>query len=58
MKVFFQFVWEQSHTFGYLGRLDSAHIVHFIFFGSTNGSTQKLLFFVYILIRRKGVLWI
>ena len=33
MKVFFlQIVGEQGHTFGYLDRLDSGHIVHFIFF--------------------------
>ena len=31
-EVFFQIVGEQGHTFGYLGRLDSGHIVHFIFF--------------------------
>ena len=31
VKVFFQIVGEQGHTFGYLGRLDSGHIVHFIF---------------------------
>ena len=29
---FFQIVGEQGHTFGYLDRLDSGHIVHFIFF--------------------------
>ena len=28
---FFQIVGEQGHTFGYLYRLDSGHIVHFIF---------------------------
>ena len=28
---FFQIVGEQGHTFGYLDRLDSGHIVHFIF---------------------------
>ena len=32
MKVFFQIVGEQGHTFGYLGRLDSGHIVHFFLF--------------------------
>ena len=31
VKVFFQIVGEQGPTFGYLGRLDSGHIVHFIF---------------------------
>ena len=29
---FFQIVGEQGHTFGYLDRLDSGHIVHFFFF--------------------------
>ena len=58
VKVFFQIVGEQGHIFGYLGRLDSGHIVHFIFFCATNGCTRKLLFFVYILIRRQGVIWI
>ena len=31
VKVFSPIVGEQGHTFGYLGRLDSGHIVHFIF---------------------------
>ena len=31
-EFFFQIVGEQRHTFGYLGRLDSDHIVHLIFF--------------------------
>ena len=58
VKDFFQIVGEQGHTFGYLDRLDSGHIVHFFFFCATKGCTQKLLFFVYILIRREGVIWI
>ena len=41
---FFQIVGEQGHTFGYLDRLDSGHIVHFIFFCATKGCTQKFLF--------------
>ena len=52
MNVFFQIVGEQGHTFGYLGRLDFGHIVHF--FCITKGCTQKLLLFVYIIIRREG----
>ena len=28
---FLQIVKEKGHTFGYLGRLDSGHVVHFIF---------------------------
>ena len=28
------------------------------FFCATNGCTRKLLFFVYIIIRREGVIWI
>ena len=48
---FFQIVGEQGHTFGYLGRLDFGHIVIFC---ATKGCTQKLIFFVYILIRREG----
>ena len=58
VKVFFQIVGEQGHTFGYLGRLDSGYIVHFIFLCTTKGCTQKLLFFVYIINRREGVIWI
>ena len=42
--IFFQIVGEQGHTFGYLCRLDSGHIVNFIFFCATKGCTQKLLF--------------
>ena len=52
MKVLFQIVGEQGHTTGYLDRLDSGHIVYFIFC-ATKGCTQKLLFFIYILISRE-----
>ena len=52
---FFQIVGEQGHTFGYLGRLDSGHIVNFLSFCATEGCTQKLLFFVYFIIRQQGV---
>ena len=31
VNVFFSIVGEQGHNFGYLGRLDSGHIVQFIF---------------------------
>ena len=41
---FFSDYGEQGHTFGYLDRLDSGHIVHFIFCATC---TQKLLFCLY-----------
>ena len=44
VDVFFQIFVEQGHTFGYLGRLNSGHIVHFHFFN--------------VLVRREGVIWI
>ena len=31
VKISFQIVGKQGHTFGYLGRLDSGHIVHIIY---------------------------
>ena len=39
VKVFVQIVREQGHTFGYLDRLDSGHIVHF-FVCATKGCTR------------------
>ena len=43
VKVFFGGMgWEQGHSFGYLGRLDSGHIVNF--FWCNNGLYPKLLF--------------
>ena len=43
VKVLFQIVGEQGHTTGYLDRLDSGHIVYYIFC-ATKGCTQKLIF--------------
>ena len=40
---FFQIVGKRGHNFGYSVRLDSGHIVHFIFC-ATKSCTQKLLF--------------
>ena len=57
MKVFFQIVGELGHTFGYLGRFDSGHIVHFIFL-CNKWLYPEIIIFVYILIRRQGVIWI
>ena len=51
----FQILEEQDHTFGFLGRLDSGHIVHFL---CNKGLYPEIIIFVYILIRRKGVIWI
>ena len=57
VKDFFQIVGEQGHTFGYLDRLDSGHIVHFIFL-CNKGLYPEIIIFVYIRIRREGVIWI
>ena len=54
---FFQIVGEQGHTFGYLDRLDSGHIVHFIFL-CNKGLYPEIIIFVYIRIRREGVILI
>ena len=54
---FFQIVGKQGHTFGYLDRLDSGHIVHFIFL-CNKGLYPEIIIFVYIRIRREGVIWI
>ena len=58
MKVFFQIVGEQGHTFGYLGRLDSGPIVHFIFFVQQMVVPRNYYFLFIFLIRRQGVIWI
>ena len=57
VKDFFQIVGERGHTFGYLDRLDSGHIVHFIFL-CNKGLYPEIIIFVYILIRQEGVIWI
>ena len=58
MNFFFRLWGEQGHTFGYLDRLDSGHIVHFIFFLCNKGLYPEIIIFVYILIRLEGVIWI
>ena len=57
-EVFFQIVGEQGHTFGYLGRFDSGILFIFFIFVQHRVVPPKYLFFVYILIRREGVIWI
>ena len=47
MKGFFQIVGEQGHTFGYLGRLDSGHIVHFIFLCNKWLYPETIIFCLY-----------
>ena len=42
---------------GIWDRLDSGHIVHF-FFLCNKGLYPEIIIFVYILIRREGVIWI
>ena len=53
-EVCFQIWGEQGHTFGFMGRLDSGHVVHFLFFLRNKGLYPKIIMFVYILIRREG----
>ena len=52
-EVFFHIVivGEQGHTFGYLDRLDSGHIAHYIFL-CNRGLYPEIIIFVYILIGR------
>ena len=58
-EVLFQIVGEHGHAFGYLGRFDSGHIVHFLYYCATQGCTSEIIIiFVYILIRWEGVIWI
>ena len=44
---FFQIVGEQGHTFGYLDRLDSGHIVHFFFLCNKGLYPEIIIFCLY-----------
>ena len=55
---FFLIFGEQCHIFGFLWiDLTLGYIIHFHFFCATKAYTQKLLFVVYILIRRAVVIF-
>ena len=53
---FLQIVVEQCHTFGYLGRL--AILFIFFLFVQQRVVHRNYYYFVYILIKREGVIWI
>ena len=55
VKVFFFRLWGNKAIL--LGILDSGHIVHFIFL-CNKGLYPEMIIFVYIIFRRKGVIWI
>ena len=58
VKDFFQIVGEQGHTFGYLDRLWTLAILFISFFLCNKGLYPEIIIFVYIRIRREGVIWI